>query len=102
MRRYGVAAGLLALVLAACTDDEPPSARPSDSAEPTATSSSSPDGRGPTGEPVEPTTEPVVLIRHATSVGSELSERQARMVLRRGLSGRPVLAAPGLPVGSSV
>ena len=102
MRRYGVAAAALTLVLAACTTGDPPSARPTVTPEPDGTPSSSLDVHRPTGEPIEMASEPVVLVSHATTAAAALTEEQARTVLRRGLSGRPVLAAPGLGTGPSV
>ena len=97
MRRYGVAAGALALVLASCTTAEPPTAEPPRTADPTVSADPSPNQ----GDPPR-TQQPLVLITHATTAAEELTERQARQVLRRGLSGRPVLAAPGLPTGPSL
>ena len=108
MMRYGVAAGVLSLALTACTADAPEptasdSAASKSAASKSAASESAASEDPSSAEPsVRRTRQPVVLITHATTAAANLSEREARDLLRRGLSGRPVLAAPGVPVGRGV
>jgi hypothetical protein len=100
MRRYGVVAGALALALTACTTAEPPDPGPRSEQSPTDSPGAGPDPGTQDRSPA--TRQPVVLVSHATSAGLALSRREAGRVLRRGLAGRPVLAAPGLPTGPGV
>ena len=104
MKQYGVAAAALLLALAGCTADRQPAVERTPGPPGTSAGTGPGDGSDPDAavSPRLRTTQPVVLVTHATTATGELTEKQARLVLRSGLSGRPVLAAPGLRTGPDV
>ena len=111
MMRYGVAAGVLALTLAACTAGQETSSGPGPTdrepaSSPSSSPSTAPGSDSGTGTPTEPsrprTRQPVVLVTGATTPGVRMTEREARRTLREGTDRWRLVAAPGMPVGAAV